>query len=156
MSNSRRIGFKFHNSAGAVGPLMANTPTSKTKADLNGKYCLASRRNSTNLVLQPHPKSSAGWGNIIGNSKRPATVSATVRCCLSKRSLHVIENMARPEGLEPPTLCLEGRRSFQLSYGRYLFNFSYCIRFRYFLLTFNLSFDHHSSWAKRQRGGGLR
>jgi hypothetical protein len=26
--------------------------------------------------------------------------------------------MARPEGLEPPTLCLEGRRSFQLSYGR--------------------------------------
>ena len=26
--------------------------------------------------------------------------------------------MARPEGLEPPTPCLEGRRSFQLSYGR--------------------------------------
>jgi hypothetical protein len=26
--------------------------------------------------------------------------------------------VARPEGLEPPTLCLEGRRSFQLSYGR--------------------------------------
>ena len=26
--------------------------------------------------------------------------------------------MARPEGFEPPTLCLEGRRSFQLSYGR--------------------------------------
>jgi hypothetical protein len=28
------------------------------------------------------------------------------------------EKVARPEGLEPPTLCLEGRRSFQLSYGR--------------------------------------
>jgi hypothetical protein len=26
--------------------------------------------------------------------------------------------MARPEGLEPPTLCFEGRCSIQLSYGR--------------------------------------
>jgi hypothetical protein len=26
--------------------------------------------------------------------------------------------VARPEGLEPPTLCLEGRRSIRLSYGR--------------------------------------
>ena len=27
-------------------------------------------------------------------------------------------DMARPEGVEPPTLCLEGRCSIQLSYGR--------------------------------------
>jgi hypothetical protein len=26
--------------------------------------------------------------------------------------------LARPEGLEPPTRCLEGSRSVQLSYGR--------------------------------------
>jgi hypothetical protein len=29
-----------------------------------------------------------------------------------------LNRVARPEGFEPPTLCLEGRRSFQLSYGR--------------------------------------
>ena len=44
--------------------------------------------------------------------------------------------MARPEGFEPPTLCLEGRRSIRLSYGRYLLNFSQYRRLRYFLLPF--------------------
>ena len=33
---------------------------------------------------------------------------------------HSIEEMARPARLELATLCLEGRRSIQLSYGRIL------------------------------------
>ena len=48
------------------------------------------------------------------------------------------EKVARPEGFEPPTLCLEGRRSFQLSYGRSLPNFSYHIHLRYSLFR-----QHH-------------
>jgi hypothetical protein len=35
--------------------------------------------------------------------------------------LKLLKRMARPEGLEPPTLCFEGRCSIQLSYGR-IFN----------------------------------
>jgi hypothetical protein len=49
--------------------------------------------------------------------------------------------MARPEGFEPPTLCLEGRRSFQLSYGRPLPNFSHYKQLRYNLrCLFNCHF----------------
>jgi hypothetical protein len=33
------------------------------------------------------------------------------------------EKVARPGRLELPTLCLEGRRSIQLSYGRIVFSF---------------------------------
>ena len=34
-----------------------------------------------------------------------------------QRTAYVIECMASPEGLEPPTYCLEGSCSIQLSYG---------------------------------------
>jgi hypothetical protein len=34
-----------------------------------------------------------------------------------------LKSVARPEGFEPPTLCLEGRRSIRLSYGRPVFSF---------------------------------
>ena len=34
--------------------------------------------------------------------------------------LLLIDEMARPGRLELPTLCLEGRRSIHLSYGRFL------------------------------------
>jgi hypothetical protein len=33
--------------------------------------------------------------------------------------------MARPEGFEPPTLCLEGRCSIRLSYGRSDYHFHF-------------------------------
>jgi hypothetical protein len=46
--------------------------------------------------------------------------------------------VARPEGFEPPTLCLEGRCSIRLSYGRPLPNFSYCKRLRYFQFSLNI------------------
>ena len=48
------------------------------------------------------------------------------------------EKVARPGRLELPTLCFEGRRSIQLSYGRSLPNFSYynCLRYNLLCLPF--------------------
>jgi hypothetical protein len=43
----------------------------------------------------------------------------------------LLKMLARPEGVEPPTSCLEGRRSIHLSYGRLVINFSYYKRFRH-------------------------
>jgi hypothetical protein len=62
--------------------------------------------------------------------------------------------VARPEGFEPPTLCLEGRRSFQLSYGRFLHNFSYYKHLRYSLIwlcSFAMRFEETEPvfWAPR-------
>jgi hypothetical protein len=46
-----------------------------------------------------------------------------------------LERVARPEGFEPPTLCLEGRCSIRLSYGRVHLNFSYYKRFRHLMVS---------------------
>jgi hypothetical protein len=45
----------------------------------------------------------------------------------------MVEKMARPGRFELPTLCLEGRRSVQLSYGR-----SACIDFKSFIAKMNM------------------
>ena len=50
--------------------------------------------------------------------------------------------MARPAGFEPATLCLEGRCSIHLSYGRTGLNFSYYQRFRYCAI-----FVSRNDWA---------
>jgi hypothetical protein len=53
--------------------------------------------------------------------------------------------VARPARLELATLCLEGRRSIQLSYGRSLPNFSYYNHLRYNLPCL---FDRHFRYIR--------
>jgi hypothetical protein len=53
-----------------------------------------------------------------------------------------LKNMARPEGFEPPTLCLEGRRSFQLSYGRVVCN---CLSLRLLSHSSQRAIERHLS-----------
>jgi hypothetical protein len=59
--------------------------------------------------------------------------------------LFSFHEVARPARLELATLCLEGRRSIQLSYGRSLPNFSYCNHLRYSLLCL---FDGHFRYIR--------
>ncbi len=52
------------------------------------------------------------------------------------------EKVARPEGIEPPTLCLEGRCSIQLSYGRInLILNALEVEPKHFFLTMNVMAD---------------
>ena len=50
------------------------------------------------------------------------------------------EKVARPEGIEPPTLCLEGRRSIRLSYGRTVQSILPSIIYNYFFEHFIFNF----------------
>jgi hypothetical protein len=49
--------------------------------------------------------------------------------------------VARPEGFEPPTLCLEGRRSIHLSYGRAVISILILKHFPSLLLVPSLIFS---------------
>jgi hypothetical protein len=62
--------------------------------------------------------------------------------------------MARPEGLEPPTLCFEGRCSIQLSYRRSLPNLSYYKHLRHSLLHLNNCCFRYIrySWGRNRLG----
>src|SRR6266853_3749968 len=59
--------------------------------------------------------------------------------------------MARPEGLEPPTLCFEGRRSIQLSYGRTVQSILPSSTYSYFLE--NCSFKSRCNRCNRCNNG---
>jgi hypothetical protein len=54
-----------------------------------------------------------------GLARGRTEVKLNSKATVSKSILGFLQGkMARPEGLEPPTLCFEGRCSIQLSYGR--------------------------------------
>jgi hypothetical protein len=58
-----------------------------------------------------------GKGKVLRFSDGQAGVRNDQEITASKQRIEK-EKVARPEGIEPPTLCLEGRRSIRLSYGR--------------------------------------
>ena len=62
--------------------------------------------------------------------------------------------VARPARFERATLCLEGRRSIQLSYGRSLPNFSHYKHLRYSLLhVYNCCFRYiRYNWGRNRLG----
>ena len=57
-------------------------------------------------------------GNIDRKLKRSRTISQLERVCKTVLNRFEKDKMARPLRLERKTLCLEGRCSIQLSYGR--------------------------------------
>jgi hypothetical protein len=68
-----------------------------------------------------------------------AAITCQAGCCREQTqpfSWNEQLRMARPEGFEPPTLCLEGRRSIQLSYGRTVQSILPSIIYSYFFEDF--------------------
>ncbi len=59
--------------------------------------------------------------------------------------------MARPARLERATLCLEGRRSIQLSYGRAFPNFSHHQELRHNLVRFVKGIVHSGRAGNKER-----
>ena len=74
-------------------------------------------------MLTPHDASQSPVPHGAGCKRRSGISDAVLRGTVSsliKRKSYKREGMARPGRFELPTLCLEGRRSIQLSYGRIL------------------------------------
>jgi hypothetical protein len=64
------------------------------------------------------------WSKRRAKSEVEPVYKSPVVLLRSTYTLNMLK-VARPGRLELPTLCLEGRRSIQLSYGRTALNFSY-------------------------------
>ena len=77
-----------------------------------------------NMFIVPTPKRRRHMGWVKG--LEPSTPGTTIRCSnqlsythhISRRSGFPASALARQEGFEPPTYCLEGSCSIQLSYWR--------------------------------------
>jgi hypothetical protein len=78
------------------------SPSSRIETPGNWEVGKISRREDRQQCRGP--------ANSEGHYSRSSEPMRTIR--------KLLKRVARPEGFEPPTLCLEGRRSFQLSYGR--------------------------------------
>ena len=73
---------------------------------------LREQGKETGTGISPNPYSSMGWVKGL----EPSTPGTTIRCSNQLSYTHHI--LARQEGFEPPTYCLEGSCSIQLSYWR--------------------------------------